>query len=125
MREGREVVFDSSFLIAVVESPTTWYEDMLESLGKFRPVVLDCVLRELERIAAGGGRRARFASLARELASGFEVKRCGGLSADDELVSYARRMGACIATVDSELLLTAKRAGVGVVTLRRRRVSVA
>jgi len=43
----RKVVFDSSFLMAVVETPTTWYEDIVEKVGKFEPVILDCAKAEL------------------------------------------------------------------------------
>jgi rRNA-processing protein FCF1 len=125
MRTEKEVVFDSSFLMAVMEKPTTWYEDILEKAGRFRPVVLDCVLGELKRIADGGGRRARFASLACELAGRFETEKCGGVRPDDEIISYARSRGACVATVDSELIRAAKAAGLRVVTLRRRRVCLA
>lgn len=125
MRGKQEVVFDSSFLMAVVERPTTWYEDILEKAGSFRPVVLDCVLAELKRLASGGGRRARFASLALELASHFEKERCGGAATDDELISYARGKRAYVATVDAEIVRSARDAGLMVVTLRRRRVSIA
>ena len=43
----RKVLFDSSFLIAVMEHPTTWREDIIEKLGSFEPVVIAPVYDEL------------------------------------------------------------------------------
>ena len=70
-RKWRElkVIFDSSFLMAVVERPTTWFEDMVDGIGKFEPVLLDCVRQELDKLAAGQGRRARTARASLDLAS--------------------------------------------------------
>ncbi|MDG6962113.1 MAG: hypothetical protein JRN71_06690 [Nitrososphaerota archaeon] len=45
-RSLRKVIFDSSFLMAVVERPTTWFEDIVDNIGKFQPVLLDCVRDE-------------------------------------------------------------------------------
>jgi rRNA-processing protein FCF1 len=120
----RKVVFDSSFLIGVVEKPTTWYEDILEKMGKFEPVILDCVRAELERLAQGETRRARFAALALELTKEFDVERCGGLAVDDEIASYGASARAIVATVDAALLKRLRRTRVDAITLRSGRVAV-
>ncbi len=119
-----KVVFDSSFLIAVMEKPTTWYEDMTESLGRFEPTTLDCVLAELESLARRGGKRARYASLARDLAGKFTAAKSGEAGTDEEIVSYAKTNSAAVATIDRELLSTLGAVGVRAVTLRGGRVSV-
>lgn len=120
-----KVVFDSSFLIAVVVKPTTWHEDMRELLGKVEPVALDCVVAELERIAARGTRKSRFASLALGLAEGFTAAKCGEAGVDDEVASYARTHGSAVATVDGDLIASLKTLGIRVVTLKRGRVALA
>jgi rRNA-processing protein FCF1 len=120
----QKVIFDSSFLMAVVESPTTWFEDIVDSIGRFQPVLLSCVREELERLASGQGRRARSARVALELASKFSALPCGKASVDDEIASLALTKGALVATVDSGLLRSLRASHVRVVTLRRGRVSL-
>jgi rRNA-processing protein FCF1 len=99
------VVFDSSFLIAVMQRPTTWKEDITEKVGAFLPVVLDSVFRELTTLAKTGDKKGRFAGLALELISrgDFTLKRDGGGRPDDEITSFALREGAAVATLDSDL----------------------
>lgn len=119
------VVFDSSFLMAVAERPTTWREDIANSLGGYAPVILDCVLRELDVISAGPGKRARLALLAKEFTAGFRVEKCGRADVDDELVSFATTSDAFLATVDAELLDRMRVVHGRAVTLRGGRVALA
>ncbi|MDV3278438.1 MAG: hypothetical protein LYZ69_08250 [Nitrososphaerales archaeon] len=125
MKGSRFVVFDSSFLMAVVERPTTWFEDMTQELGSFQPVALDCVLVELRTISGKEWRRSKVARVAEELAGSFRTERCEGGSVDDCVVGYARKSGAVVATVDKEMIVTLKRLKLEVVTLHRGRVALA
>jgi rRNA-processing protein FCF1 len=121
----QSVVFDSSFLISVVERPTTWYEDMREKIGAFKPVMLDSTRAELARLASKGGKRGGYASLAAELGSNFE--RTSGVSsgsADDNVLSWAAENEALVATMDREMLRHLRALGMRYVTLRGRRVYV-
>jgi len=120
-----ELVFDSSFLMAVVENPTTWFEDMTAKLGKLEAVVPECVLGELARISAGEGKRSKFARVAVDLAGSFKRAKCLGEEVDDCVVGLASRRKAMVATVDAEMIMTLKRSRTKVVTLRRGRVSIA
>ncbi|MDE1857823.1 MAG: hypothetical protein KGI26_01980 [Thaumarchaeota archaeon] len=119
-----KVIFDSSFLMALADEPTTWFEDILEAVGKFQPVLLACVRQELERLASGQGRKSSSAKVALEIASGFEGGPCGGASVDDEIISRALTVGALVATTDSALLQSLRSAHVRAVTLRGGRVSL-
>ena len=118
----QKIIFDSSFLMAVVETPTTWFEDTIEIVGGFRPILLECVKSELESLASEGGSRARTARVALELSSKFSPERCGSARVDDEIVSAAKTARAVVATVDSELLSSLKAAHVGAITLGAGRV---
>lgn len=118
------VIFDSSFLMAVVEKPTTWFEDIVDSVGKFEPVLLDCVRDELSKLASGQGRRSRSARVALDLASKFEASPCGEAKVDDEIVSAALSRGAAVATTDADLAGSLRAAHVKVVSLRTGRVAV-
>lgn len=119
-----DVVFDSSFLMAVVERPTAWQEDIVDLIGKFQPVMLDCVRAELKRIASGRGDRSRAARVALELSSAFRRQPCGGARVDDEIVSATVGGGRAIATTDHELSRTASAAHIPVITLRKGRVAL-
>ena len=120
-----EVVFDSSFLMAVVERPTTWFEDMTQALGKVVPVVPECVLDELAKISTREGRRSKVARVAGDLAAGFTKARCSGGSVDDCVIDRARESKGVVATVDRQMVTSLKRARQRVVTLHRGRVALA
>ncbi len=110
--------------MAVVERPTTWFEDMTEILGKFEPVLLDCVQNELGRLSRRQGKKARYAAVALDLASTFKRQACGKASVDDEIVSAAVTEGAPVATTDKELARILKARHVKVVGLSSGRVAV-
>jgi len=122
----RRVLFDSSFLIAVMERPTSWLEDIIEKVGSFEPVIITPVYAELERLAAGKSRGARYASLAKQLADSgaLKVENTGGERADEELVSKALDDEALVATVDSALIEQLRASRVGVIRLRSGRVEL-
>lgn len=120
-----KVVFDSSFLMAVVEHPTTWFEDITEALGKFQPVLPDCISEELQRLAALQGRKARSAKLALEMAGSFAKSRCSEHSPDQELLKLSQDPGVLVATLDAEILRELRRSPRKAVTLRKGRMAVA
>ena len=126
-RKKRTVAFDSSFLVAVMETPTPWQADIAEKVGAFTPVVLQSVRDELRRLVERNDKRGMFASLALELVARgkFAVEPDGGGKPDNEIISYALLQGAAVATIDSDLgnRLRASRVAT-VITLRGGRVSV-
>ena len=119
-----EVIFDSSFLMAVVETPTAWLEDLTESLGRFQPTILDCVAAELERLGSRHGKKASRARVALELAKEFQRARCGGGGVDDEIVSNALDRRAVVATTDAALAKALRALHVQTVGLRSGRVAI-
>jgi rRNA-processing protein FCF1 len=120
----KQVIFDSSFLMAVVDEPTTWYEDIVDGIGKFQPVLLECVKEELQKLASGQGRRARTARVALDLAKDFESGECGGAGVDDEIISASSSRGAALATLDSELASAARGTHLRVISLKKGRVAL-
>jgi rRNA-processing protein FCF1 len=120
----KQVIFDSSFLMAVVEAPTTWFEDIVDDIGKFEPILPECVRRELENMASGQAKRSRTARVCLDMASGFKSVPCGQADVDDEIVSSALSIGALVATTDSKLAGSARAAHLKVISLRSRRVRV-
>ena len=120
-----KVIFDSSFLMAVVERPTTWFEDIVDLAGKFEPVLLDCVRAELEKLAEGQEKKSRVARVSLELASKFKGGACGNGSAVDVFVSAALSSTAVVATVDGDLIRSLKAVRVRVVSQSSGRVALA
>ncbi len=126
-RKKRAVAFDSSFLLAVMEHPTSWNEDIIEKVGAFTPVVLSSVRDELRRLAAKGDKKGRFAALALTLVDqgAFSLEPDGRGKPDDEIISFALREGAAVATIDSELAERLRASRVSpLITLRGGRASV-
>jgi len=121
------VAFDSSFLVAVMERPTPWSQDIQEKVGAFTPVVLSSVRDELARLAAKGDKKGRYAALALTLVErgAFSLEPDGKGKPDDEIISFALREGAAVATIDHELAERLRASRVAkLITLRRGRVSV-
>lgn len=110
--------------MALVERPTTWFEDIVDGIGKFQPVIPDCVRRELETLASGPGRKSRTARVSLDLASKFMAIPCGGAHVDDEIVSAAVSRGAVVATVDADLVRVLRTAHVMVISLKSGRVAL-
>jgi len=120
----QRVIFDSSFLIAVVAKPTTWFEDIIDNVGNFEPVILDCVRAELEKLAAGEGRKSRDARVGLEMASRFKAEPSGMARVDDEIASAARTTGSLVATSDGALARALRASHIKVISLKQGRVSV-
>ncbi len=120
----QQIIFDSSFLMAVVENPTTWFEDIVDAVGRFQPVLPDCVREELEKLSTGRGRKSRLAAVSLQLASTFREARCGSASVDDEIVSAALSIHAAVATADAALARSLRSSHVRVISLRSGRASL-
>jgi len=123
-RRPNPVIFDSSFLMAVSEKPTRWFEDITDAIGRFDPVLPECVIEELEKLATRQSSKSRVARVALELGQTFDKVPCGGARVDDEIASLALGMGAKVATTDSTLVKSLRSLHVGVILLRSGRVSV-
>jgi len=96
-------------------------------VGAFTPVVLSSVRDELRRLAAKGDKKGRFAALVLTLLEQgtFSLEPDGKGEPDDEIISFALREGAAVATIDSELAQRLRASGIQtVITLRTGRVSV-
>ena len=118
----RSVIFDSSFLMAVSETPTDWEDELVSAMGGYSPVILNAVEAELRRISKTKGKKAKQASVALQIAKDFAKRSNGKGDVDDELVSAALTLAAPVATVDGGLLKALRASGARVVTLRRGRV---
>jgi rRNA-processing protein FCF1 len=110
--------------MAVAENPTTWFEDIVAGVGKFEPVLLDCVRGELDSLATGEGKKARLARVSLDMASRFNGVPCGKAPVDDEIASAALSYPALVATADSGLAASLRASHVTVISLRKGRVNL-
>jgi rRNA-processing protein FCF1 len=109
-----------------MERPTPWSEDITQKVGAFTPVVLSSVRDELARLAAKRDKRGGLAALVLELLGKgtLSLEPDGRGKPDDEIISFALREGAAVATIDSELAERLRASRVrDVITLRGGRVS--
>jgi len=113
-----KVIFDSSFLMAVAEHPTNWFDDMVQEVGRLEPVALDCVVEELTRLSSGRGKKSKTASVALEIAKGFVRMQSGVAHPDEEIMSTAISAKAAVATADQELAHSLMARRVPVIGLR-------
>jgi len=109
--------------MAVAEHPTTWLEDVTERVGKVEPIVLECVLDEMDRLASKEDKRARIARVALELAQNFSRFPSGKASPDAEIMSAAITLGAAVATADRDLAANLRGRRVRVFSLRLGRLA--
>jgi rRNA-processing protein FCF1 len=119
-----EVLFDSSFLMAVAEHPTDWLDGITQLVGAVEPVVLSCTVDELRRISEGKNKKSKSAALALQLAKGFAVEPSGSGRVDDEIVSSALAKRAVVAALDRELIRTLRARRVRVVGLKQGRAAL-
>jgi rRNA-processing protein FCF1 len=110
--------------MAVVETPTTWFEDIVDRVGKFEPVLLECVGEELQGLASGRGGKSRTARVALDLSTQFDRLSSGGSRVDEEIISAALTEGALVATIDAELARAARAAHLKVISLSKGRVAL-
>ena len=120
----KDVIFDSSFLMAIAETPTDWEDGLLGSLGGFEPVMLKAVSEELDRLSSGKGKRAKAARVAIEISKRFKPLKGGPGKADEEIISAALGSAAAVATMDRELIRALTKLRVETVTLRSGRVAL-
>jgi len=109
--------------MAVAEHPTTWLEDVTEKVGKVEPIVLECVLDEMDGLASKQDKRGHIARVATELAQSFSRFPSGKANPDAEIMSAAITLGAAVATADMVLAANLRDRRVRVFSLRSGRLT--
>jgi rRNA-processing protein FCF1 len=118
------VLLDTSILIFLVETPSTFLDELRAKMGDVEFSVPDSVIGELKGLAGSRGVKARKAKLALSYATGLKSMKHGG-EADDALVSLAQENGAVVATLDKSLVSSLRRRGVMVATVKGHRLLLA
>jgi len=96
----------------------------LDNLG-YKPIILSCVLSELNKIASGKGKAGEQARVALAIIDVRKPKMVEARSpADRALLSRAAESGCAIATNDVALIARAKKRGIAILRLRQKKYVV-
>lgn len=114
------VLLDTNALMMPVQFRIDLFEELRYLLGRYEPLVLVDVKRELEGLARGGGNDAAaaragliFAERCREVESQSSAR-----AVDDRVEAYAAAEGCMVATNDRRLRNALLAVGVPVISLR-------
>jgi rRNA-processing protein FCF1 len=118
------VLLDTSILLFLVETPSTFLDELKAKLGSVELSVPDSVIGELRGLAGSKGAKAKKAQLALSYATKLKCLEHGG-EADDALVALAQENQAAVATLDKNLVSSLRRRGVMVATAKGHRLLLA
>jgi rRNA-processing protein FCF1 len=113
-------LLDTNFLMI----PGKFKVDVFSELSRlgYEPVVLSCVMSEVNKIASGGGRAGEQARVARAVLDVRKPKMVAARGpADAALIKHAIAHNCAIATNDAALIAHAKKKGVAVLRLRQKK----
>ena len=114
------VLLDTNALMIPGQFGIDIYDELTRLFGKYEPITISDVVRELERIAMGHGRDASAARMGLQLVTRctiVESNRMPG-SVDEKIVSVAEELRSIVVTNDRMLRDTLIRRGMGVVSMR-------
>ena len=117
-----KILLDTNFIVALASQPVKNTSTLTEQYGQVQYATVKPVLVELRSLSMDRGSTARFrrALLYSESLEVFEVSG----DADQTLLECASHNGFAVATLDGELALRLRQAGVPVVTLSGGRVRI-
>lgn len=111
-----KILLDTSWLMLSAELGRNLIELAEEALGERLELhILDDIVRELNGLASGVGKRARMARVALTLSKkARRIRYPGEKPVDSKLLEAAKELGMAIATADSDLARRAREEGVAV-----------
>jgi hypothetical protein len=116
----KPVLLDANILLAQAQFKVDIWRE-LERLG-YAPVLLSCVIGEVNKLAAGKSKHAAAARVALNL---IELKNPRMVSergpVDKTLIRVAQKTGYAVATNDMELIGRLKKKGITIVRLKQRK----
>ena len=117
----KQIILDTSLIISCIEFKIDWEKELNKIIDeKFRIIILDKVLTEIDKVIEKGGKQGRYAKLAKEiLKKRYPVKKTQKGHTDDILLSLARN--SIIATQDKELRRRIKEQGKPRIVIRQKK----
>lgn len=116
-------LLDANFLLVPARFKVDVFAE-LERLG-YKPIVLSCVLGEVNKIASSGGRVGGQAKIALAILDTRKPKIVEAKGpVDSALIRHALAHGCAIATNDAALIARARKKGITVLRLRQKKYVV-
>ena len=116
-----DVICDTNFLIHLANNRIKNISTIETEIGDIRFVVPDIVLAELVKLGKAEEKKQEIDTTLQYIKS-FKTINLGGRYADDSFVSYVKKNGGIIATMDKELKLEIKKTGGTIVSISNNRI---
>jgi len=116
-----EVICDSSFLIHLATKKIKNIDNLETEIGQIQFIVPDVVRKELQRLCKNKSKRQAVLSTL-DFIKKLDILQISGNFADESLISYVKKHGGIIATVDKELKNKIKKLGGSIISLSNDRI---
>ena len=116
-----EVICDTSFLIHLANHRIKNLSTLETEIGDIQFVVPDTVVSELTKLSKQA-EKTKEVNATLQYIKNFKKIQMGGSFADDSFVSYVRKNGGVIATIDKALKSEIKNSGGSVISIANNRI---
>ena len=116
-----EVICDSSFLIHLATKKIKNIDNLDTEIGQIQFIVPDVVRKELQRLCENKSKKQAVLSTL-DFIKKLKILQISGNYADESLISYVKKHGGIIATVDKELKNKIKKLGGSIISLSNDRI---
>ncbi|MDP3781278.1 MAG: PIN domain-containing protein [Nitrosopumilaceae archaeon] len=111
-----EVVCDTSFLIHIATKRIKNISNLETEIGSIQFVVPDIVIQELEKLSKNDKKKQHIISTLEFIKNLKEIK-ISGTFVDESIISYTKKYGGIIATMDTNLKHGIKESGGSVISI--------
>ena len=116
-----DVICDTNFLIHLANNRIKNLSTIETEIGNIRFVVPDIVMAELTKLEQVEEKKQQINATIQYIKS-FKTIKIGGVFADASFVSYVRKNGGVIATMDKELKSAIKKSGGSVISISNNKI---
>lgn len=116
-----DVICDTNFLIHLANNRIKNLSTIETEIGNIRFVVPDIVMAELAKLGQIEEKKQQINATIQHIKS-FKIIKIEGIFADASFVSYVRKNGGVIATMDKELKSAIKKAGGSVISISNNKI---
>ncbi len=121
-------IFDTNSLVYCVQNKIDFLEEIRKEFGEFEIIILEDVLMELKDLSLRPGRQRVPARVVLGILDGMEkhefkkIEDHRNLPVDEKILDWAKKEGAIVVSNDREILREAKRKGMKVGQVSKKRI---
>lgn len=116
-----EVICDTSFLVHLATNRIKNLSSLEVEIGRVQFVVPDTVITELTKLSEFDDKKT-VALATLDFIKSYKIIKLGGSFADDAVLSYVKKHGGIIATMDRELKNAIKKEGGSVISVANNKI---